>query len=541
MIKVDKGAAPEYLKSDDVILAIERIDQFYLQTNRAQKRYSFPFLKEIDRELKNNLYNRFYGKCGYCEIKIESPEYGTIDRFRPHNGVRDKKDYFKDLYWWLTYDWDNLVFSCRECNQYKANYFPINGTRMLVRQNDLQNEFPLLIDPCSEEPSLHFMYDDKGNIIPVTDKGSQTIDLLRLNRTNLTEKRLAAKKEIIDLAEELIKKGHKDVLVAKINYLTKIFNGDDYSIEFLAYKRWVIHNEIELTPFLGQILGVEKEPKDFEWMKKFEMSQTTDSNNIISNDYFPIDYIHIQNFKAISDLTIYFREDEISQKSWLFLLGENGVGKSSILQAIAIGLNADKSLVEPIITSLIQKGKPKSEITIKERNSNNIVKTVLVRKDKSLSQIGVFNSFLIGYGSLRLSKDEIDINKRDLAKISYENLFKPIIPLNDITKWLKNTHKKDINLFNRIAYSIKQLLPQEFYDNDLTVEKGEIIFINTKEEKSFSELSDGFKSTIILAVDIMMKLSSAQADMDKMSGIVLIDELGNQLHPRCKHSRKSVF
>jgi hypothetical protein len=30
----------------------------------------------------------------------------------------------------------------------------------------------------------------------------------------------------------------------------------------------------------------------------------------------------------------------------------------------------------------------------------------------------------------------------------------------------------------------------------------------------------------------MMKLSSAKADMDKMSGIVLIDELGNQLHPR---------
>jgi hypothetical protein len=29
-----------------------------------------------------------------------------------------------------------------------------------------------------------------------------------------------------------------------------------------------------------------------------------------------------------------------------------------------------------------------------------------------------------------------------------------------------------------------------------------------------------------------MKLSDAQSDMDKMSGIVVIDELGNQLHPR---------
>ena len=57
-----------------------------------------------------------------------------------------------------------------------------------------------------------------------------------------------------------------------------------------------------------------------------------------------------------------------------------------------------------------------------------------------------------------------------------------------------------------------------------------------KSEELFSELSDGFKSTIILAVDIMMKLSDAQSDMDKMTGIILIDELGNQLHPRWQMS-----
>ena len=74
------------------------------------------------------------------------------------------------------------------------------------------------------------------------------------------------------------------------------------------------------------------------------------------------------------------------------------------------------------------------------------------------------------------------------------------------------------------------MLPHDFPDNELTVQNGEIMFKNS--EKLFSELSDGFKSTIILAVDIMMKLSGAQSDMDKMSGVVLIDELGNQLHPR---------
>jgi len=536
MIKVNKGEAPEFLYSDKVILAQEKIEKFYSSTHRDQKRYTFPFEKEIDKELKKDLHKRFNGKCGYCEIAIQSPEYGTIDRFRPHNGVRDKKKYFKDLYWWLAYDWDNLIYSCCECNQFKANYFPLNGSRSLSREVGLQNEFPLLLNPCIEEPSLHFMYDKEGNIIFATDQGSQTIDLLRLNRTDLIEKRLFAKNELIRSINELIFKGRDGVPKKQINQLISIFNRNDHSIEFLAFKSWIIHIEIKTTPFLGQILGIELEQKDNLWIQNFQTGRKIHSKNIIHNDYFPIEYIHIKNFKAISDLRISFKEDDISKKSWLFLLGENGVGKSSILQAIAIGLNANKPLLEPMIHNLISKGKPKCEITIKERNSKNIIKTELFRKEKSLTQIGKFDSFLIGYGSLRLSKDEVETQKSDFNKISYDNLFKPILPLNDITKWLKNTYRKDVVLFNRIAYSIKQLLPIEFNDNELSVQKEEIIFKNSKEIKTFSELSDGFKSTIILAIDIMMKLSSAHADMDKMFGIVIIDELGNQLHPRWQMS-----
>ncbi|MGJ1448624.1 AAA family ATPase [Sphingobacterium spiritivorum] len=81
-----------------------------------------------------------------------------------------------------------------------------------------------------------------------------------------------------------------------------------------------------------------------------------------------------------------------------------------------------------------------------------------------------------------------------------------------------------------MAYSIKQLLPHDKSDNDLSIKNGEIVLGNS--DILFSELSDGYKSTITLAIDIMMKLSDVQSDMDKMSGIVLIDELGNQLHPR---------
>lgn len=533
MIKVERGKAPDFLNTEIVDLAIEKMDEFYASSNRNQKRYHFPFNKEIDNELKKYLHNVFHGKCGYCETEIKIPTGGIVDRYRPYNGVRDKNDYHQDLYWWLTFDWENLIYSCKECSQYKANYFPIKGQRAFKDKDDLSKENRLLLNPCEDDPEKHLHYDKMGYIYSDTDEGNQTIELLRLDRTSLVENRKAAQKEIIDIVESIIQKSIKNIPKSQISYLKNIYESEDSSISFLSFKKWILLEQLDSEPFLGQILGLEDYENDIDWIKKIERPQKEKrkKKGIISSDYFPIEYIQIQNFKSIDNLRIDFKEDDLNKKSWLILLGENGVGKSSILQAIAIGLNQDKDIIEPLIDSLIKKRKQKAEIEIKERNNDNVIRTTLIRKDKTITQTGKFDSYLIGYGSLRLSVDESeDTSKKDTNKVSYENLFKPIKPLNDITQWLKSVHKTNSKLFDSIAYSIKQLLPHDFPDNELTIQEGKIMFKNS--EKLFSELSDGFKSTIILAVDIMMKLSKDKSDMDKMTGVVLIDELGNQLHPR---------
>src|SRR5690606_29294942 len=139
-----------------------------------------------------------------------------------------------------------------------------------------------------------------------------------------------------------------------------------------SYKKWILENEIDANPFLPTLLGIEVDDHesgfvDIEKASKFLREKL--STPIVHNDYFPIEYIHIKNFKSIDDLRIEFKEDELNKKSWLFLLGENGVGKSSILQAVAVGLKLDRKLIEPLIPSLIKKGKRIAEITIKEKNS----------------------------------------------------------------------------------------------------------------------------------------------------------------------------
>lgn len=532
MIKIEKQKEPDFLGSEIVNLAMEKLEEFYESKNRSQKRYNWPFNKEIDGELKKDLHKVFYGKCGYCETKIDNPDDGTVDRYRPNNGVRDKTEYYQDLYWWLTFEWDNLIYCCKECNQYKANYFPIGGQRAITPKADILLETPLLLNPYLDATDKHLIYDDNGEVFSNTIEGNQTIELLRLNRTFLVSERLSARISIKEFVDNILEKKSDQVSNQKA-YLKSVYELLDYSIDFLTYRRWVLQGELEVTPFLGQILDLEDYEEDKNWVEKIERPKKRKLKGqvIITSDYFPIEYIHIKNFKSIDDLKIDFKENELNKKSWVFLLGENGVGKSSILQAIAVGLKLDKKLVGPLIPSLIRKGKQTSEIIIKEKDSENVIHTKLTRKDGSIEQSGIFNSYLIGYGSLRLSVDEIDDDsKKDISKISYENLFKPTKALNDVTKWLKSIHKNDIAFFNRIAYSIKQLLPHDKSDTDLSIKNGEIILGNSN--TLFTESSDGYKSTITLAIDIMMKLSNAQSDMDKMAGVVIIDELGNQLHPR---------
>ncbi|MEH6681674.1 MAG: AAA family ATPase [Sediminicola sp.] len=535
MIKIEKQKTPDFLKSSTVVLAIEKMEEFFAAKNRSQKRYDWPFNKEIDKELKKYLHKVFHGKCGYCEIKISSPEIGTVDRYRPNNGVRDKNEFHQDLYWWLAFEWENLIYACKECNQYKGNYFPIKGSRALNEKDDFEKEHRMLLNPYLDELGTHlnYLHSDSGHIGALTDEGNQTIELLRLNRTDLIEGRKKARKEVIDAVESLI--NGKEINNSKLKkHLVNIYELEDPNIEFLSYKRWLLLKELDLIPFLGQTLKLEDYQQDEDWPQKITTptKEMFSKKDILVSDYFPIEYIHIKNFKSIDDLRIDFKEDELNKKSWLFILGENGVGKSSILQAIAIGLKLERKIAGTNqIVSLIKRGKETAEIIIKERNSENIIQTILNRNDSSIKQSGEFNSYLIGYGSLRLSVDEIkSTSKEDTSKVSYANLFKPTKALNDVTQWLRFINENNIDFFNRIAFSIKQLLPYDKSDTDLSIKNEEIVLGDS--ETLFAELSDGYKSTITLAIDIMMKLSDAQSDMKVMSGIVLIDELGNQLHPR---------
>ena len=118
--------------------------------------------------------------------------YGDVEHFRPKGQVAE--DDTPPGYYWLAYEWSNLLFACQKCNQrFKKTQFPLRDPSKRARSHhdDLSLEEPLLIHPVEEDPEQHVGF-YKQEAISLDDnlRGRKTIDVLGLNREKLLEERL---------------------------------------------------------------------------------------------------------------------------------------------------------------------------------------------------------------------------------------------------------------------------------------------------------------------------------------------------------------
>ena len=137
-----------------------------------------------------------HGKCCYCESKVRHTGPGTIDHYRPKAASQQQAGapYTRPGYYWLAYDWQNLLFECVACNQsYKRSLFPLrdDSRRALSHLHPLNQEQPLLIDPTLEDPGAFISFrEEYAFAVGANDRGLATIDVLGLNdREELVEQR----------------------------------------------------------------------------------------------------------------------------------------------------------------------------------------------------------------------------------------------------------------------------------------------------------------------------------------------------------------
>lgn len=152
----------------------------------------------------------FHDKCAYCQSHLDfSTAYYPVEHYRPKAAYipEGSKAKVSPAYWWLAYDWSNLLLSCQVCNTNKGNHFPLEKeTQRDIPNKNVKREEPLILNPVADDFNEHIAYlCEEAKPKSGSRKGETTIRLLDLNREELLNSRRDA---LIAFLQEVRQSNH---------------------------------------------------------------------------------------------------------------------------------------------------------------------------------------------------------------------------------------------------------------------------------------------------------------------------------------------
>jgi uncharacterized protein (TIGR02646 family) len=555
MIRIKRGPAPEFLSSEIVQAAKNKLSRSFENSARQER---FRFEVSLLGQVKKDLMKMCNNKCAYCESRLDAVSYGDVENFRPKSGARGmNNEYAPYHYWWLAYEWDNLLVACQICNQkYKRDYFPLEDESLRApvgtMGEQLLLEKALLIDPSSEKPEQHLRFLDNGMVEEKTKKGKCTIEIMGLNRENLVRSRREAA-ENLKARLELARSGNMGEAKKLLQYSKELYSDhppQEYAATLKAtFTQWFSANinlwstaSRLIVDQLGKLIS-----KGSKFMPLKSGSQVAETEQYITESEkievteqlltikrFSIKSIEIENFKSIEKLSLQILPTNSAEarESWLLLLGDNGIGKSSILQAVALALAGRQQLdrLNLDVTDYLKYGTTSGFVKIQSYEHNNPVELHFNATSGFSTDLTEPPTFLLAYGSTRLlPKGPVQPERDPQPYSNIANLFDYSIALCNPHIWLGNLNPSEFK--ERVAPAFFDVLALRG-DDRLFIENGKIVIQQFGAPYELEDNSDGYKTIVALITDIMKTLSADTASYHNAQGIVLIDEIGNHLHPR---------
>jgi predicted ATP-binding protein involved in virulence len=298
-----------------------------------------------------------------------------------------------------------------------------------------------------------------------------------------------------------------------------------------------------------------------------------------------IDHLQIHNFKGFEDRSFDFLHsvDSSDQGSFHVLIGENGSGKSTALDALAVALgiwhvarptagwrairpeearhkitqNGDQVRFDPMpspsITAKGTIGKQPVSWTrqnkeLSKRTSNSDAKKAVAIIKKLLAEERSMLPVLAYYGAGRAwlaGRDRSSKFEMKLGKVSrydaYYYCLDGSIRHKDINRWFLFESIDALHRGNKrtsmiaVEKAVLSCVPGSTHLR-FDADRQEIIVGLGNEEVPFYSLSDGQRSMVSMVADIAMKAAILNPHLGEESalrspGVVLIDELDLHLHP----------
>lgn len=292
------------------------------------------------------------------------------------------------------------------------------------------------------------------------------------------------------------------------------------------------------------------DPYDFERRSynvyKYQQLQSAYSNEIIDIHSKPskIASISIKGYQSIQDTSI---NDIPRSTQWIFVTGENGSGKTSILKAIAAGLGFKVVERKEIDEN------PAFEINFNLYRGKELIHYSRVNNDGCHQRLPLVSA-LVTFGPNRLASSKDSKARQNFStSLKKQSIFHSLwaydYKMLDIEEQFKVWTKSELQ--SRIYYirTILSKVVPGLYDirfsenilNSSQENKAKYIIrkdeYSVEEEKSWDQLSSGTRSSFAMISEMLIRLYHFQKnvlDPSELRGVVIIDEIDLHLHPNAQ-------
>jgi predicted ATP-binding protein involved in virulence len=502
--------------------------EFYLSGKRREERPPRNPISILgESEFRQSLLELFHNNCAYCGSNVGP--LGEIDQFRPYQGAEglDEGVAFQH-YCWLALEWENLYLTCADCIREKRNRFPASP-RGPLRSNVSQlrqTENDTLLDPCHDAPFEHLRINHNGELVGHSKRGQITIDVLDLNRSELVRRRTRVVEYIVSPVHSYDQ---------KIGLLSadEPFSGIAWLALLALLPQEFAHahrfhsNDDDVIRWLLSIAFTED--KEFEaFNRRHDLK--------IRRRY--VRQVRIKNFRGLSEAVLDFPNlDAKGRKGGgsVVALGDNGVGKTSLLQAVALGclgpVKADEAKISPKWCLKDGQQDGQVEVAFWGTDELNIVK--FNNKSERFRGSASVPVMVLGYGAYRLAaRAKVSVAGRCYAH-RIRSLFSERAVVNGALGLRQHLKRLDgtpdtgrLEDATRALNTVLQGRARVLLDtnNRLAVEDNGRI-------QPLNELSSGFKSIVAITADIMDVMYHVWDGMTSAQALVLIDEIDAHLHP----------